>query len=83
MEATALMAGYLYMIQDGDTLFDICQRECGDGSLYQALAALNHIENPDWIFAGENLIIDCEALLAWSPDAARPMPGPNPDGTYG
>jgi LysM domain len=77
------MVGYLYMIQDGDTLFDIAQRECGDGSLYPALAALNHIEDPNLIFAGANLIIDCEALQGWVPGSTPTMPGPNPDGTYG
>ena len=46
----------------GDTLFDIAERECGDGSLYQALAAMNNIEDPNLIYAGANLVIDCEAL---------------------
>jgi hypothetical protein len=77
------MTGYLYLIQEGDTLFEIAQRECGDGSLYEALAALNNIENPDLIYAGANLIIDCEAMQTWTPGSLPPILGPNPDGTYG
>jgi hypothetical protein len=77
------MTGYLYLIQEGDTLYDIAERECGDGSLYQALAALNHIDDPNWIYAGANLVIDCDALRAWTPGSTPPRPGPNPDGTYG
>jgi hypothetical protein len=77
------MVGYIYLIQDGDTLFTIAQQQCGDGSLYQALAAMNNIENPDLIYAGDNLVIDCDALLTWTPGSMPSMPGPNPDGTYG
>ncbi len=77
------MAGYLYLIQEGDTLFDIAERECGDGSLYPALAALNHIDDPNMIYAGANLVIDCDAIRAWTPGSTPPPPGPNPDGTYG
>jgi|GEM_PF-5407662 hypothetical protein len=77
------MTGYLYLIQEGDTLFNIALQECGDGNLYQALAALNNIEDPDLIYAGSNLIIDCDALRAWTPGTTMSRPGPNPDGTYG
>lgn len=78
------MAGNLYTIQDGDTLFTIAQQECGDGSLYTALAALNNIANPDTIYAGTNITIDCDALSAWMPGTPPAgIPGPNPDGTYG
>jgi hypothetical protein len=77
------MVGYIYLIQDGDTLFTIAQQQCGDGALYQALAAMNNIENPDLIYAGDNLVIDCDALLTWTPGSMPSMPGPNPDGTYG
>ncbi len=77
------MPGYLYMIQPGDTLSTIAQQECGDASLADALAALNHLQDPNMIFAGANLIIDCDALRAWTPGSTPPLPGPNPDGTYG
>jgi hypothetical protein len=77
------MPGYLYMIQPGDTLANIAQQQCGNAALVDALAAMNHLEDPNLIFAGANLIIDCEALMNWSPGSTPQMPGPNPDGTYG
>ncbi len=55
-----------YVIQEGDTLSGIAQQVCGDASLYDALAALNNISNPDLIYAGNTLIVDCSAMLAWA-----------------
>ena len=77
------MAGFLYLIQEGDTLSTIAQSQCGDPSLANALAAINRIEDPNTIYAGVNLIIDCDALRTWTPGTQPYTPGPNPDGTYG
>ena len=77
------MTAFLYLIQEGDTLASIAQTQCGDPSLVDALAAMNHIEDVNVIYAGANLIIDCDALRAWHPDTPPYTPGPNPDGTYG
>ena len=77
------MAGFVYLIQEGDTLGSIAQAQCGDPSLANALAALNRIEDVNTIYAGVNLIIDCDALHAWNPNSPPYQPGPNPDGTYG
>jgi hypothetical protein len=77
------MPGYLYMIQPGDSLATIAQQQCGDANFVDALAAMNHIQDVNLIFAGVNLIIDCEALATWTPGSTPPLPGPNPDGTYG
>ena len=77
------MAGFIYLIQEGDTLSTIAQNQCGDPSLATALAALNRIEDVNTIYAGVNLIIDCDALRAWTPGTQPYTPGPNPDGTYG
>jgi len=77
------MAGELYLIQDGDTLSGIAESQCGDVNLVDALAAMNRIEDPNLIFAGQVLLIDCEALQSWTPDAPSFLMGPNPDGTYG
>ncbi|HVO41353.1 MAG TPA: LysM domain-containing protein [Aggregatilineales bacterium] len=77
------MTAQLYLIQEGDTLSGIAQNVCGDASLVEAIAAYNHIDNPDFIIAGTNLIIDCDALRTWTPGTPPPIPGPNPDGTYG
>ena len=77
------MAGFLYLVQDGDTLSGIAQQQCGDVKLADALAFMNRIEDPNTIYSGVNLIIDCDALKTWQPNSAPIMPGPNPDGTYG
>ncbi len=77
------MTAFLYLIQEGDTLASIAQAQCGDPSLVDALASMNHIEDPNTIYAGANLIIDCDALRTWHPDTPSYTPGPNPDGTYG
>ncbi len=77
------MSGFLYLIQSGDTLSSIAQQQCGDANLAPALAAMNRIEDPNLIYSGVNLIIDCDALRAWKPGDKPVLPGPNPDGTYG
>ena len=77
------MTAFLYLVQDGDTLSAIAQAQCGDQSLADALAAMNRIEDPNLVYAGVNLFIDCDALKAWHPDMPSYTPGPNPDGTYG
>ena len=66
----------LYQIQPGDTLASIAKQVCGDASLAGAIAARNHIDDPNVIYAGQNLVIDCDALRGGDP-------GPNPDGTFG
>jgi hypothetical protein len=77
------MTAQLYQIQPGDTLAKIAQQVCGDTSLVNAIAATNRIEDPNTIYAGQNLIIDCDALRNWQPGQQPDVPGPNPDGTYG
>ena len=72
------MAGILYLVQDGDTLADIAQAQCGDASLAGALAATNHIADPNTIYAGTNLIIDCDALRGGAPTG--PIPSTVPTG---
>jgi LysM repeat protein len=44
-----------YTVQDGDCLWNICKYYFGDGSLYQKVADLNGISNPDLIYAGQVL----------------------------
>jgi hypothetical protein len=77
------MAGDLYLVQDNDTLTSIAEKVCGDAKLADALAAMNRIEDPNHVYSGVQLIIDCEALKNWSPESQPFTPGPNPDGTYG
>jgi len=60
------MAAFTYTIQDGDTLSGIAQQLCGDATLFTALAVINDIPNPDVIYTGNTLTIDCEAAAAWT-----------------
>lgn len=46
-----------YTIQPGDTLSSISNRLTGKASNYMEIAAANNIENPDLIYAGQELII--------------------------
>ncbi len=67
------MAAVSYIIKSGDTLSGIALEFCGNAFLYPALAALNHIANPNLIYTGDTLTIDCDALNGWS--------ATNPSGT--
>lgn len=46
-----------YAVQQGETLFEIAQREYGDGDLYSVIALQNHLANPDMIEVGQQLLI--------------------------
>lgn len=46
-----------YVVVKGDTLWAICRRFYGDGSLYGKLAAANGIKNPNLIYPGQVLTI--------------------------
>jgi nucleoid-associated protein YgaU len=50
-----------YIIQPGDTLWDIAKTECGKGMDYIELASYNNISNPDKIRVGQKLIVNSEA----------------------
>jgi hypothetical protein len=77
------MAGLVYIFQDGDTLASIAEKQCGDAKLADAIADMNRIEDPTSLFSGVQLILDCDALKAWNPNAAPFTGGPNEDGTFG
>jgi chemotaxis signal transduction protein/nucleoid-associated protein YgaU len=47
----------LYVVKDGDTLWEIAQRFTGDPLNYHNLAGRNFIMNPDLIFPGETIQI--------------------------
>ena len=49
--------GIKYTIQKGDTLSDIAKRTLGSANKYMELARLNNIANPDYIQAGQEIII--------------------------
>lgn len=46
-----------YTVALGDTLFDIAEREYGDGNLYPVIAEQNHLSNPALIDIGQELLI--------------------------
>jgi nucleoid-associated protein YgaU len=46
-----------YTVKPGDTLFGIAQREYGDGELFPVIARRNHLDDPDLITVGQDLLI--------------------------
>lgn len=44
-----------YTVKKGDTLWNICKQELGDGQKYKEIAELNKLENPDKIYPGQQL----------------------------
>jgi hypothetical protein len=42
-----------YTVKSGDTLYNICRAELGDGSKYKEIAELNGIANADKIYIGQ------------------------------
>lgn len=58
-----------YRVRRGDTLGRIAQRFYGSASRYTVIVAANHIENPDRLAVGQELVI---------PDAGGPMDGAAP-----
>ena len=46
-----------HVVKKGETLFIIAEKYFGDGNKYMKLAADNHLDDPDMIFTGTELII--------------------------
>lgn len=46
--------GYVYVVQPGDTAYSIAARY---GTTVWALAKANNLTNPDWIYAGQKLVV--------------------------
>lgn len=44
-----------YTVKKGDTLWNICKKQLGDGQKYKEIAKLNKLENPDKIYPGQVL----------------------------
>jgi lysozyme len=49
-----------YTVRPGDTLCRIAQRECGGRITWQKIAADNNIINPDLIYVGDVLTLNCD-----------------------
>lgn len=45
------------IVQKGDTLWGIAEREIGDPQMWRYLAAINKIKNPDMISIGDIIVI--------------------------
>jgi len=54
------ITGTVYKVDEGDDLWDIAVRACGDGYKWPLLATSNKIENPDLIHPGNILKIKCK-----------------------
>lgn len=47
-----------YTVKKGDTLWNICKTQLGDGQKYKEIAKLNNISNPDLIHPGQKLRLE-------------------------
>ena len=56
--------GKYVTVQKGDTLSQIAQDYYGGASKYQALAILNHIENPNLIYVGQKIYLSSTSAPA-------------------
>ncbi len=61
-----------YTVVKGDSLWAICKKNYGDGSLAYKLATANSIKNPNLIYPGQVLTLPDKAVLAGY--AATPAP---------
>lgn len=48
-----------YHVKSGDTLSGIAQLYCGDAAKYHSLATSNGIADPNLIYVGQHLVLDC------------------------
>lgn len=54
--ATAKKAAQSYTVKEGDTLYNICQTQLGNGEKYLDVAAKNGISNPNLISTGQVIV---------------------------
>lgn len=54
------ITGTVYKVDEGDDLWDIALRACGDGYKWPLLATTNKLENPDLIHPGNIFKIKCK-----------------------
>ncbi len=70
-----------YTVQRGDSLWAICKKTYGDGSLAYKLATANGIKNPNLIYPGQVLTLPDKAALAGYAPAYAPASPSAPAGT--
>ena len=65
-----------YTVVKGDSLWAICKKFYGDGSLAYKLATANSVKNPNLIYPGQVLTLpDKEALTGYAPTPAPALGG--------
>src|SRR5664280_1590227 len=69
-------SGVSVLVQPGDTLSGIAQRELGDAAAYPELAAVNHLPDPDIIDAGSTIVIPADQSQQSQPPPAPSMTPP-------
>lgn len=78
-EETAVASSGSYIVQPGDSLYSIAQRF---GVTVAAIVAANNLANPNFIIAGQQLIIPGSSAAANPPAAGTPIsPAPVPVAT--
>jgi hypothetical protein len=70
--------GGYYTVQRGDNLYRIALRF---GTTYSAIAVANNLANPNYIYAGQRLLIPGYAVSAPSVPPVWPQPKPRPAAT--
>lgn len=70
-----------YTVVRGDSLWAICKKFYGDGSLAYKLATANGIKNPNLIYPGQVLTLPARETLAGLEAAAAPAPAGKPAGS--
>lgn len=63
----------VYLVRPGDTLSRISRAHCGTGADYPSLAAASGIKNPDLIFPGDRVTLNCHAHAPRVPHATLPV----------
>lgn len=70
-----------YTVESGDSLWSICKKIYGDGSLAYKLATANNISNPNLIYPGQVLTLPDFASLSALSATSAPLPADLPDET--
>lgn len=73
MAAALIGHGHTVTVQAGDTLSEIAQANCGTSADYPGLAAASRITNPDLIFPGQAITLNCKPGAAATTLAADPL----------
>lgn len=65
-----------YVVQYGDTLWEIARKCLGDPTRWQEIARQNHLENPDILFVGQQLWLPAPIGRSQAPWSTTSLGGP-------